>query len=70
MAEEFEIDDDLRPIDVPPLAAADHCTLSRRVDGKKHSWVFDGDDPYIVCAYCDEVRDAITGLVIRNGRTR
>lgn len=46
----------------------DHCALSRRVDGPKHSWRFDGDDPRIVCVYCDEVRDAISGLVIRNGR--
>lgn len=45
------------------------CPLSERVDGKKHSWEFDGDDPYIVCYYCGEIRDAITGRVIKPGRT-
>lgn len=54
---------------LPPVAEVDGCALSRRVDAKKHSWVFDGDDPYIVCGFCDERRDAITGLVITNGRS-
>lgn len=43
------------------------CELSQRVDGKKHSWRFDGDNPYIVCVYCDEMRDALNGRVIRAG---
>ena len=30
------------------------------LDGK-HSWRFDGDDPYIVCHWCGERRDALTG---------
>lgn len=29
-----------------------------------HSWRFDGDDPYVVCVRCDEVRDAISGRTI------
>lgn len=33
----------------------------------KHSWVFDGDDPYVVCHFCNEMRDAITGRVVRTG---
>lgn len=37
------------------------CPLSKRVDGKYHSWVFDGDDPYVICHYCKERRDAISG---------
>lgn len=45
------------------------CPLSERVDGPWHSWRFDGDDPYIACAYCGEMRDAISGLLIRPGRT-
>ena len=40
------------------------CAKSQRVDGKGHSFVFDGDDPYVVCAYCGERRDAISGRVI------
>ena len=42
----------------------DLCHKSQRVDGNGHSWVFDGDDPYIVCHYCGERRDAISGRVI------
>lgn len=46
--------------------ADDRCPKSQRVDDPTaHSWRFDGDDPYIVCAYCDQVRDARTGKVIR-----
>lgn len=50
------------------LTSDDECLLSERVDGLKHSWFFDGDDPYIVCAYCDEMRDSATGRVMREGR--
>lgn len=39
---------------------AAECALSRRADGK-HSWGFDGDDPYVVCAFCGERRDALSG---------
>lgn len=46
----------------------DLCPLSKRVDGPKHSWTFDGDDPYIICFYCEEVRDARTGRVITPGK--
>ena len=45
------------------------CPLSQRVDGELHSWRFDGDDPYVICAYCDQMQDALTGRVIRPGRT-
>lgn len=38
----------------------DACLESRRADGK-HSWKFDGDDPYVVCVFCKEARDALTG---------
>lgn len=41
------------------------CLSSERVDGKLHSWSFDGDDPYVVCCWCGEVRDSITGGVIK-----
>ena len=42
------------------------CPPSKRADGK-HSWVFDGDDPYIVCTYCGELRDAVHGRLVRRG---
>lgn len=31
----------------------------------KHSWKFDGDDPYLICHYCGQINDAITGAVVR-----
>lgn len=46
---------------------AARCLLSKRADGA-HEWGFDGDDPYIVCAWCRELRDALSGRVIRAGR--
>ncbi len=42
----------------------DTCPHTKHVDGKSHGWLFDGDDPYIVCDWCKERRDAITGCVI------
>lgn len=46
----------------------DECPLSQRVDGPLHSWQFDGDDPYVVCVYCDQMQNALTGRVLREGR--
>jgi hypothetical protein len=37
---------------------------SQRSDGA-HSWEFDGDDPYIRCAFCGELRDALSGQELR-----
>jgi hypothetical protein len=48
-----------------PDISKETCPASRRADGPWHSWIFDGDNPYIVCAYCDEMRDALTGRQIR-----
>jgi hypothetical protein len=48
----------------PPQAA---CPLSDHPEGE-HSWRFDGDDPYIVCVYCGELQDALTGRIITAGR--
>lgn len=42
------------------------CPKSRRVN-ESHSWAFDGDDPYVKCHYCGEIRDALTGRVVRSG---
>jgi hypothetical protein len=42
----------------------DLCPDSLRVDGSKHSWHFDLDDPRIYCVYCGELRDALTGETI------
>ena len=47
---------------------SDECPRSKRVDGPFHTWRFDGDDPYIVCYWCHERRDAITGQIIHTGR--
>ncbi len=47
----------------------EECPKSQRVDGKFHGWRFDGDDPYVVCEWCGEVRDAISGKVIEYGRS-
>lgn len=44
--------------------APDFCAQSER-EGSKHSWVFDGDDPYVVCTFCEEYRDAISGRVVK-----
>jgi len=54
--------------DHPAREAQVQCPLSERVDAPVHSWRFDGDDPYVVCVYCGEVRDAMTDRVIRGGR--
>lgn len=43
------------------ISPEEYCEKSERVDGKKHSWRFDGDDPYVICSYCKEIRDAISG---------
>jgi hypothetical protein len=45
---------------------SDECQKSQRADSQ-HSWRFDGDDPYILCIYCGERRDALTGAVLTSG---
>ncbi len=45
----------------------DECPPSERVDGKLHTWRWDGDDPRIFCHWCGEMRDALTGRVMRDG---
>lgn len=42
----------------------DICIYSKRVDGNDHGWIFDGDDPYVKCEWCGQVRDAITDRII------
>jgi hypothetical protein len=44
---------------------ADECPKSERLDGPLHSWRWDGDDPRVICVFCGEVRDALTGEVLR-----
>lgn len=41
------------------------CPQSKRLD-QKHSWQFDGDDPYIVCFYCGVRHDALTGRKVES----
>lgn len=43
------------------------CVRSKRADAK-HSWVFDGDDPYTICVFCGERRDALTGRAVTLAR--
>lgn len=51
-----------------PTPEATTCPTSKRVDKPgQHSLRFDGDDPHTVCVYCGEVRDAITGRLVRKG---
>lgn len=44
------------------------CSKSERED-KKHSWHFDGDDPYVICYYCGKRQDAISGKPIETRTT-
>ena len=48
-----------------PLAATVVCSASKHVDGKSHGWRFDGDDPYVICEWCGETRDALTDRRLR-----
>ena len=41
----------------------ERCPRTKHVDGKSHGWLFWGDDPYIKCDWCGEIRDALTGQV-------
>jgi len=50
------------------MSAEIECPRSERVDGKHHSWRYDGDDPYLICHYCGEIRDALTGRVVKQGQ--
>lgn len=45
------------------------CPSSRRVDDPTlHSTRFDGDDPYTICVYCGETRDALTGRIVKQAK--
>lgn len=35
--------------------------------GRGHSWRFWGDDPYVECVHCGQIRDALTDRVMRQG---
>ena len=35
--------------------------LASLLPDRNHTWHFDGDDPYVVCGWCGERRDALTG---------
>ena len=43
----------------------ERCPLTEHVDGKSHGWLFWGDDPYVKCDWCGEIRDALTGRVVK-----
>lgn len=63
--------DDVRPMP-DEQAGGDRgeveCPKSKRVDGQLHSTRWDGDDSRTICVYCGEVRDALTGAVLQEGR--
>lgn len=42
------------------------CAMSERAD-RHHSWSLLGGEPYIVCHFCGELRDVLTGRTIRKG---
>lgn len=46
------------------MTQEDVCTKTKHIDGKSHGWRYDGDDPYIICDWCKEVRDAVSGRKI------
>lgn len=46
-----------------PEEKDEHCPNSKRVDGDGHSFLFDGDDPYVVCAYCGQRRGTTHGMI-------
>lgn len=46
-----------------PIGGLPSCISSGRPD-HRHAWRFDGDDPYVLCDYCGERRDALTGRLI------
>jgi hypothetical protein len=50
----------------PEASKVSTCPQSERPDGD-HSWKFDGDDPYVLCAWCEERQDALTGRIITPG---
>ena len=45
----------------------DGVTWCAGVHGRVHNVVFDGDDPYTKCTQCGEIRDALTGRVVKAG---
>lgn len=62
------------PAPLPPMLLPDPdalpevCSKSQRVDGPYHSTRWDGDDARTVCVFCGEVRDALSGAIIRQPR--
>lgn len=42
----------------------DRCPKTHHIDGRSHGWRFDGDDPYVVCHWCGERRDNLTGRIV------
>jgi hypothetical protein len=47
------------------LTPEEFCAQSKRVDGQRHTWRFDGDSPVVFCHWCGEQRDALTGKPLR-----
>ena len=47
------------------ISPEEYCKSSERVDGKRHSWHFEDDDPYVICFYCKQTRDALSGRILK-----
>lgn len=41
----------------------ERCPYTQHVNGWQHGWHFDGDAPRVICAWCGEMRDALTDRV-------
>ena len=54
----------LRQVEGERVDDPDRCRRTKHVDGKSHGWRFDMDNPYIVCEWCQQMRDALTGKVM------
>jgi hypothetical protein len=47
-----------------PTEEDNTCPKTQHRDGESHGWRFDLDNPYIVCDWCGQWRDAISGCVL------
>ena len=46
-----------------PTPEDEICPNSKRIDGNGHGFLFDGDDPYVVCSWCGQRRGTTHGMI-------